>query len=157
MYNWYGVLGIGSGASDEEIEAGVLRTITELHPDRSAPPDPRLRLVIRAYETLTDPARRSAYDAALASRYAQIRQAKRSKAMTFATTCATTFALTVCCALTVVLWGERGETLALDRAPTAASEVLAASPQVAVKEASVALAAPQRQGGDSPPQGRLLR
>ena len=149
MYNWYGVLGIRSGASDEEIDAGFLRTATQLHPNRNATPDPRLRLVLQAYGTLRDPAKRSCYEAALASRYAQIRQARRSKAVTFATTCA----LTLCCALTAVLWREQGETLAIDLTP--GREVLAANPQATTNGAAFAFAAPREQGLNGTPQSRF--
>jgi curved DNA-binding protein CbpA len=148
MYNWYGVLGIASRASSEEINAGFVRTAKQLHPDRTATPDPRLRLVLRAYHTLSDPVSRSTYDAALASRYAQVRQARRSKAVAFATT----LALTLSCALAGALWREQGETLALALFTAPISKAMAATSRVA-EEAALAA----ERASDISSQSRLLR
>src|SRR5919204_4602667 len=61
----YAALGLAPGASAAEIRAAFRRLAREYHPDVN--PDPaapaRFRAVVAAYELLSDPARRAAYDA----------------------------------------------------------------------------------------------
>jgi DnaJ domain len=61
----YDVLGVGRGASDEEIRAAYRRAALASHPDLhpgDASAVKRFRQVQIAYEALDDPARRAAYD-----------------------------------------------------------------------------------------------
>ena len=63
--DYYAVLELGPGASDAEIRTAFRRLARQYHPDVN--PDPaaaeRFRSVVAAYETLSDPARRAAYEA----------------------------------------------------------------------------------------------
>jgi molecular chaperone DnaJ len=63
--DYYAVLGVSAGASDAEIRGAFRRLARQHHPDVN--PDPaapeRFRAVVAAYEVLSDPARRTTYDA----------------------------------------------------------------------------------------------
>jgi hypothetical protein len=63
----YRVLGVGTGASRQEIARAYRRAVQGVHPD-ARPADPRaaarFRQLTDAYDLLTDPARRAAYDRA---------------------------------------------------------------------------------------------
>jgi curved DNA-binding protein CbpA len=67
--NYYEVLGLKKGVSDEEVKQAFREHAKVLHPDRN-PDDPdaerRFKLVNTAYEALKDAARRRAYDEWLA-------------------------------------------------------------------------------------------
>jgi hypothetical protein len=67
--NYYEVLGLRPGASDEDVKQAFRELAKVLHPDRN-PGDPeaerRFKLVNTAYEALKDSARRRAYDEWLA-------------------------------------------------------------------------------------------
>src|SRR5688572_1670046 len=67
--NYYEILGLRRGASDEEVKQAFRDLAKTLHPDRN-PGDPeaerRFKLVNTAYEALKDDARRRAYDEWLA-------------------------------------------------------------------------------------------
>ena len=94
MHELYQVLGVRSGAADEEIKVAFRRLAKKLHPDLhpgDADAERRLQDVIRAYETLRDVASRTAYDARLAHQRSLRRWRFRANAMTVAAT----FALTV--------------------------------------------------------------
>lgn len=61
----YAVLGVGKEATEKEIKAAFRQLAHEFHPDRvgeDAEKIERFKSVREAYETLSDPARRAAYD-----------------------------------------------------------------------------------------------
>jgi hypothetical protein len=62
--NHYAVLGIGQGASQAEVRQAYRRLVKAAHPD-VAGDTARFRLVTEAYDVLSDPARRAAYDSHL--------------------------------------------------------------------------------------------
>jgi hypothetical protein len=61
------ILGVGATATSEEIRAAHRRVIQSVHPDRGGP-DALFRQVQEAYETLSNPERRAAYDRILNER-----------------------------------------------------------------------------------------
>lgn len=60
-YTFYETLGVGIMATSKEIRAAYIRVIQSVHPDRGGPDVLFLR-VQEAYETLSNPERRAAYD-----------------------------------------------------------------------------------------------
>ena len=64
--DYYEVLGVSKDASQEEIRLAFRRLAKEYHPDRN-PDDPsaeaKFKEINEAYEVLSDPAKRSNYDA----------------------------------------------------------------------------------------------
>jgi molecular chaperone DnaJ len=62
--DYYEVLGVARGASDEEIKKAFRSLARELHPDVSDEPDAedRFKEVVEAYEVLSDSERRDVYD-----------------------------------------------------------------------------------------------
>lgn len=67
--NFYVVLGVRSGASDDDIKAAYRRLSRELHPDVNPDPDAarRFRDVKDAYDVLSNTAKRKKYDENLAA------------------------------------------------------------------------------------------
>jgi hypothetical protein len=64
MTDLYGILGLTPRATASEIKSAYRRLARKYHPDVSASPDSATRFVniSRAYEVLSDPRRRAAYD-----------------------------------------------------------------------------------------------
>ncbi len=60
----YDALGIPESASEEEVRQAYRRLVKAAHPDRAGDVD-QFRLIRRAYEVLSDPTRRAAYDRSL--------------------------------------------------------------------------------------------
>jgi curved DNA-binding protein len=62
--DYYGILGVAHGASDEEIKKAYRRLARKYHPDVSKEADAKERFqeVAEAYETLKDKEKRAAYD-----------------------------------------------------------------------------------------------
>ena len=85
MHEFYQVLGVRSGAADEEIKAAFRSLAKQLHPDLhpgDVDAERRLRDVIRAYEILSDQGSRMSYDAGLKSQRLLRRWRSRANAMT---------------------------------------------------------------------------
>jgi DnaJ-like protein len=90
----YEVLGLRPGADDAEIKAAFRSLAKQLHPDLNpgdVDAEQRLRAVISAYQALSDPPSRAAYDAHLASQHSLRRWQLGARG----TTMLTVFALTV--------------------------------------------------------------
>lgn len=64
--NYYGLLDIDDDASQAEIKSAYRKQVKKLHPDHYGKDCEPFLAVQEAYETLSDPRRRSAYDARLA-------------------------------------------------------------------------------------------
>src|SRR5258708_7089873 len=62
--DYYEVLGIARGATDEEIKKAFRRMAKQYHPDANKEPGAEARFieVNEAYEVLSDPQKRNAYD-----------------------------------------------------------------------------------------------
>ena len=62
LADYYKTLGISPGAAVDDIKRSFRRRAKELHPDTASGSDERMRILICAYEVLSDPQRRIEYD-----------------------------------------------------------------------------------------------
>jgi molecular chaperone DnaJ len=65
MADYYGVLGVARGASDDEIKKEYRKLAMQFHPDRnngSKEAEEQFKVVTEAYDVLRDPDKRAAYD-----------------------------------------------------------------------------------------------
>jgi molecular chaperone DnaJ len=64
MTDYYGVLGVAPGATDDQIKKAYRKLARELHPDVNPDPDAqeRFKQITRAYEVLSDPQKRQIVD-----------------------------------------------------------------------------------------------
>jgi curved DNA-binding protein CbpA len=100
MRTLYHILGLSQDASREQVKAAFRMLARRFHPDvnvRDAAAEQRFKDVSQAYLTLANPNARAAYDHALVCRAAEMQRQR----WTFATTAATTFALTTTIGLAV--------------------------------------------------------
>src|SRR5262245_37323584 len=111
MRDPYQLLGVLPGAPDEEVKHAFRRLAKQLHPDlhpNDANADRAFRDVTWAYQTLSDPRSREAYEAAFTSHH---RSARRHGFRARAATTVATFALTVCSVSAAMLWQDFVEAL----------------------------------------------
>ena len=104
MRDPYQVLGVSPGAPDDEVKSAFRTLAKQLHPDlhpNDADADRAFRDVTTAYQTLSDPRMRGAYDAAVASHRCSL---SRRRFRARAATTITVFALTVGSVSAPVLW-----------------------------------------------------
>lgn len=64
MPTHYEVLGVPEGASEQEVRQAYRRLVKAAHPDHAGEPA-QFQLIMQAYEVLSDPPRRTAYDRSL--------------------------------------------------------------------------------------------
>lgn len=64
MENYYAVLGVAPNATDDEIKKVYRSLAMRFHPDRNQAPgaDVRFKSIAKAYEVLSDPAKREEYN-----------------------------------------------------------------------------------------------
>ncbi len=66
MANYYEILGVNSGASYAEIKSAFRRLAKVYHPDKNPGGKEHFSIILKAYETLSDPKLKSSYDYRLA-------------------------------------------------------------------------------------------
>lgn len=62
MADYYEILGVGKGASDEEIKRAYRRLAQKLHPDKPGGDEKKFKEINEAYQVLSDKQKRSQYD-----------------------------------------------------------------------------------------------
>lgn len=103
MSQLYEVLGVARGADSAQVKSAFRNLAKACHPDlhgESKGAEQRFREITYAYETLTNPATRAAYDAGCA----QMRAWERRRLGSAAATMAASFALTVSSGVFVAGW-----------------------------------------------------
>jgi DnaJ-class molecular chaperone len=60
--DYYSILGVPKGAPDDEIKKAYRKMAMKHHPDRNGGDDTKFKQIQEAYDTLSDPAKRSQYD-----------------------------------------------------------------------------------------------
>ncbi len=60
--NYYDILGVGKGASDDEIKKAYRRAAHQHHPDKSGGDEAKFKKVNEAYQVLSDKSKRAQYD-----------------------------------------------------------------------------------------------
>jgi len=100
MPHFYGVLGIATDADCTQVKTAFRNLAKSCHPDLRGGNEQRFREISLAYATLTDPARRAAYDA----QCAQVRAGTRRRLAAAAATMTASFALTVGSGVAVAGW-----------------------------------------------------
>ena len=98
MPNFYEVLGLTAGGDSEQVKAAFHRLAKSSHPDINsgdATAEQRFKEVNQAYEILSDPERRAAYDLGLKHKHAETRR----RVWNAMTVTAASFMITVGCGL----------------------------------------------------------
>jgi DnaJ family protein A protein 2 len=62
MTDYYNILGVSKNASDDEIKRAYKKLALKTHPDKNGGDDTEFKKINLAYETLSDPNKRNAYD-----------------------------------------------------------------------------------------------
>jgi hypothetical protein len=158
MRDLYRVLGVCCAADNEEIKSAFRTLAKELHPDLhpgDAGAAQRFQDVIGAYETLSDPKLRAAYEARMADHHSLMRRHFRGRMATMATA----FAVTVCSVPVVMFWDELSGVLLASREysvqqPSEGTHVTA--PSGAVVTAPAKIPAQTAIEGGGPPADKSL-
>jgi curved DNA-binding protein CbpA len=103
MLDLYKVLGVAQDADEVQIKLAYRKLAKALHPDLNGgnkEAEQRLRAVNCAYETLSNPDARTAYDEQVAEQRARARQRFKSAAMTMAAS----FTLTITASFLSIAW-----------------------------------------------------
>jgi DnaJ domain len=136
LRNFYGALGLGPEASDDEIKAAFRKLAKQYHPDLNAGDkraEERFKEVNEAHAILSDPGARARYDASLS----QVRLLRWQRSRSAAAIMAASFALTVTVSSTAIVLQQYGDGLSLFSAGWQATEPPAAPRRrgVAISEA----------------------
>jgi hypothetical protein len=148
--NLYEVLGLPPGADEGQIKAAYRELARRLHPDvnaADATSAERLCEINHAYETLSDPRMRSAYDHALAWRRTEMRRHYRL----FAASTAVTFVVTLVAVSYLVRWHLRSVPQIQPSAMALASQPPARTTTVAMPSTTPTVAGTD-SGSGLPPQ-----